>query len=196
MANQDDNQVYVFPYGLYLGKDDTTGKTYVQTGDTEYVEVDPKWDGILKAVATVPSLTQFKETLVKAGVKNVDEYIDSLIAGEMLTLVDAGANVTNSVANLYEWVLVPSLKYEGKSNTPSLTNMSQVNVSANGSLPFSISYLTFTILADENQRILKAVLPAKVAELESKVNMTEKELYTVFVNDVRKLVQRKAAFFV
>lgn len=196
VSPQDDNKVYVFPYGRYVGKDAASNKTYIQISGEEYTEIDTKWDGILKAIATVPTLTQFKETLVKAGVKDVDEYVDSLIAGEMLTLVDSGENVLNSVGNLYEWALVPTCKYEGESSMPSLNKLKQANITTEDNpLPFTISNLALQVLGDTNQRIIGMILPNVIREKAAVTGMSEKELYSVFVNDARKLVQHKAAFF-
>lgn len=193
---QDDNKVYVFPYGRYIGKDNQTNKTYVQISGEEYVEVEPKWDGILKTSTTVPTLTQFKEVLTKAGVPNADEYIDSLIAGEMITLVDSGDNVKSSIGNLYEWALVPTCKYEGQSTLPAVNNIPQVNISTvENSLPFTISELTLKVIADQNQRILGTLLPIIVTEYANGYQVEDSKLYSMFANDVRKLIQHKAAFF-
>jgi hypothetical protein len=190
------DEVFVFPYGLYLGKNEDTGKTYVQTSIEEYVEVDPKWDGVLKAIATVPTLAQFYETLAKAGVANVEEYVDILIASEMLTLVDVSDNINSSVGNIYEWSLIPALTYEGEATTPSLHNMKQFNISTvENPLPFSVSFLTLKVLTDEDNRILQAIIPNLVKQLSPIVEMSETELLKVFVKDVRKLIQRRAAFF-
>lgn len=190
-ANTD--KIYVIPYGRYLGVND--GKSIIQVSTQNYREADQKWDGVIKAIAEAPTLTQFNQTLSRAGVKDTKTYVDNLIANDMMMLLDGSSGDIN-LSPIYEWVLYPTLNYKGRSKSPAITNMIQIMVTTPATkMPFNISLLTTSILAEglDNELILGSIAPKYFAEFTNE-EMNEAALKEIFVSDLRKLFQRKGAF--
>lgn len=192
-TNVNDDKVYVIPYGRYLGVHNE--KSIIQTSPRDYREADQKWDGVIKAIAEAPTLSQFKQTLTRAGVTDTKAYIENLIANDMMTLLDGSSEDIN-LFPIYEWSLYPTLNYKGRSKSPAITDMIQIMVTTPATkMPFNISLLTTSILAEglDNELILGSVAPKILTEF-TQSSLSEPELKEIFVSDLRKLFQRKGAF--
>lgn len=190
----DNTKAFVLPYGRYLGIHNN--KSILQVSSEGYREVDEKWDGILRTIAEAPSLEHFYNTLRKAGVDNVQEYVDNLINNNLLALVDMSVEFP-SLNSIYSWVLYPTLNYKGPSKTPGLSNLIQIMITTEATkMPFNISLLTTSILSenlDKNEPLYK-IAPKIISEFVTETGVTEKDLQNIFVEDLRKLFQRKGAF--
>lgn len=190
----DESKAFVLPYGRYLGVQED--KSIIQVSPNAYRDADPKWDGVIKAIAEAPSLDHFTQTLRRAGVTDTEKYIENLIANSLMSIIDlSGEN--SSLQPIYDWTLYPTLNYKGKSKSPAISNMIQIMVTTPATkMPFNISLLTTSILAEglDDELVLGTVAPRVITEFVHDLKMSEQELKEIFVNDLRKLFQRKGAF--
>lgn len=191
----DDSKALVFPYGRYLGKE--TGKVVLQVSSDTYREMDSQWDSIIKAIADAPDVKKIKSALTAAKQSDPNKYLQNLIDNNILAVVDLG-NISFTINSIYEWVIYPTLNYEGQSKVPALSAMPQLMVSTPVmKSPFNISLFTMSVMTEttaSNGLPLGEIVPRLVEEMKVSLNMSEAELLNIFLNDLRKLIQRRGAF--
>ena len=191
----DDSKALVFPYGRYLGKE--TGKVVLQVSNDTYREMDSQWDSIIKAIADAPDVKKIKSALSAAKQPDPTKYLQNLIDNNILAVVDLG-NIPFTISSIYDWVIYPTLTYEGKSKVPALSAMAQIMVSTpKMKTPFNISLFTMSVMTEttaSNGLTLGDIVPRLVAEMKVSLGMSEAELLSIFLNDLRKLIQRRGAF--